>query len=343
MYEASLLEVALRGIDVRTAVLIAVLLTLSASASSADQHSQRHLSPVVDYHQHLFSPEIARLISPGAPAPPILPITASDLVSRLDEAQITRAVVLSVAYMPGQPGRNLENEYEMVKAENDWTSKEVAKFPGRLVGFCGVNPLKEYALQEIARCAADPNLRRGLKLHLGNSIFNYHDASEVSQLRRVFEAANSHRMAITVHMRASISKKMPYGREEARVFLEQILPAAPDVVVQIAHLAGAGGYADPLADDALMVFIDAIRKGDRRTKLLWFDVTGVAGLAVPGDRPELAAERIRQIGIRRVVYGSDATAGSNPSPRDGWRAFTALPLTEREFRTIAANEPPYIR
>ena len=37
------------------------------------------------------------------------------------------------------------------------------------MAFCSVNPLRPYALEEIARCARDPRLRNGLKLHFGNS------------------------------------------------------------------------------------------------------------------------------------------------------------------------------
>src|SRR5690348_9462678 len=58
-------------------------------------------------------------------------------------------------------------------------------------------------------------------------------------------------MAIVVHMHANIDHHRPYGAKEARIFLEQILPEAPDVTVQIAHLAGGGGYDDPTIARAL--------------------------------------------------------------------------------------------
>ena len=44
-------------------------------------------------------------------------------------------------------------------------------------------------------------------------------------------------------------------------FLNKFLPSAPHVPIQIAHLAGAGGFDDPSINRALSVFIDAI---DRR-------------------------------------------------------------------------------
>ena len=69
----------------------------------------------------------------------------------------------------GQPGADGREQYDKVKAENDGTAQQVARFPDRLVGFCGVNPLKDYAVGEVRRCATIPQLRTGLKLHIGNS------------------------------------------------------------------------------------------------------------------------------------------------------------------------------
>jgi len=48
----------------------------------------------------------------------------------LDAAGIRRAVVLSVAYSFSNPNKPpVPNEYAMVKAENDWTGEQVAKYP----------------------------------------------------------------------------------------------------------------------------------------------------------------------------------------------------------------------
>jgi len=297
--------------------------------------------PLTDHHQHLFSPALAELISPpGGPATG--PITARDLVMHLDAVGIRFAVVLSTAYIWSQPSRRIENEYQRVRAENDWTGQQVAMFPDRLIGFCGLNPLREYALTELARCAKDPYLRHGLKLHFGNSAVDYRNVEHVSRVKSVFRAANDFRMPIVVHMRASITEKLSYGREEAPVFLNEFIPAAPAVPIQIAHLAGAGGYNDPSVDDAMTVFVDAIRAGDARTRQLWFDVTSVALGDPTPQQAQSIATRIRQIGLRRVVYGSDAAIANN-SPAEAWAAFRRLPLTPEEFRTIAGNVAPYAR
>lgn len=298
--------------------------------------------PIADHHQHLFSPAIVALLSSATGGPAA--ITARDLIALLDSAGIRQAVVLSTAYLFGSPARTVEDEYAKVRAENDWTAAEAANFPDRLRAFCGFNPLKEYALQELERCSQSSGLRGGIKLHFGNSDVQLDDPAHVEQLRKVFRAANDHRMAIVVHMRASISRRRPYGAQQAHIFLDQILPAAPDIPVQIAHLAGTGpGYNDPPADSALSVIADAVARNDPRTKNLWFDVTTVADANILATTADLLARRIRQIGVRRVLYGSDAASGNNLRPREGWAAFRKLPLTADEFRTIASNVAPYLR
>jgi len=44
-------------------------------------------------------------------------------------------------YQFGNPNRPpVEDEYAKVRAENDWTSEQIARYPDRLRGFCGLNP-----------------------------------------------------------------------------------------------------------------------------------------------------------------------------------------------------------
>ena len=158
----------------------------------------------------------------------------------------------------------------------------------------------------------------------------------------MFRAANEHRMTIVVHVRASVTQKLPYGRDEALIFLNELMPAAPDVVVQIAHLAGAGSWQDEGAQQALEVFADAVAKRDPRTRLLYFDVTAL-GAPPAADTAQWGAAMIRRLGTERVLFGSDATL-PNATPGDAWAALRRLlPLTDDEFRAIAANVPPYMQ
>ena len=274
----------------------------------------------------------------------ITAVTAQDVIKLLDAAGIKRGVLLSTAYAYGRPGREPQDEYTRVKAENDWVGAQAALYPTRLVGFCGFNPLKDYAVDEIARCARDPRLNRGIKMHFGNSDVQLENPQHLEKLKAVFRAANASRMAIVVHSRASISLDRPYGAEQARILLEQLMPLARNITVQIAHLAGSGpGYNDPKADAALEFYIDAIAKRNPLTKNLWFDLTTAAFTANSPERSALLAKRIRAIGVKRVLYGTDLTIGPNLSPRDSWSEVCRLDLTDKEIKTIAQNKAPYLR
>jgi uncharacterized protein len=320
----------------RVSLSLAGLLLASAPAPGQS-------APIADHHQHLFSPEMAALLSSGG-SEKIQPITARDLVALLDSAGIRKALLLSTAYIYGSPKRTVDDEYAKVRAENDWNAAQAGQYPDRLRAFCGFNPLKDYAVQELERCSKDPRLRYGIKLHLGNSDVQLDNPAHVEQLGRVFRAANRHRMAIVVHMRASISRHRPYGAAEARIFLEKLLPLVPDVPVQIAHLAGSGpGYDDPPADSAMAVLAAAVQRHDPRTRHLWFDVATVVDRNISPAQAELVVKRIRQVGVDRVLYGSDAATGDNLRPKEGWAAFRRLPLREKEFRQIARNVAPYLR
>ncbi len=316
---------------------LALLLGACLSAASA-RAMVDDVRPAADHHQHLYSPVIA-------PAARIEPITARDLIALLDAAGIRRGVVLSQAYSFGNPNRTppVQNERARVVEENDWTSHEVAQFPNRLVGLCGVNPLSDYALEEITRCANDPHLRTGLKLHFANSDVDVKNPQHVERLRAVFHAANEHRMAIVVHLRSTLSRQRPYGAAQARAFLDDVLPSAPDIVVQIAHLCGAGGYDDPAVDEALGVFADAIAAHDPRLARVYFEVSGVAGVGEWRGKADRIATRIRQLGVSRVLYGSDSAVGPGRKPAEAWASFRELPLSPEEFRVIATNVAPYLR
>lgn len=314
-------------------IALAILFLLAMAPVQA----QRDLpAPLVDHHQHLFSLETTRSST-------VKPLDAADLIAYLDAAGIRRAAVLSVAYQFSNPNRPaVENEYAQVMAENDWTSREVGRYPDRLRGLCSINPLKDYALTELERCGANPNLRAGLKLHFGNSDVDLDNTAHVQQLRRVFKAASDRGMAIVIHMRSSVSRQRPYGAKQARTFLEDVLPLASAVPVQIAHLTGGGSYDEPSTDEALSVFIDAIARKDPRLARVFFDISGIAGFGKWTDKKDQIAERIRQIGVQRILYGSDGARGGGLSPQDAWKNFLQLPLSDAEFRTIAGNVAPYM-
>lgn len=326
---------------VRVVLPLALAFGALACTTAPAPREAKAAVPLVDHHQHFFSPATEALLAGPSGGPKA--ILAPEIVSLLDAAGIEKALVLSVAYMYGSPNRQVDDEYAKARAENDWTAAQAARYPERLRAFCGVNPLKDYALQELARCAASPGLKHGVKLHFGNSDIQVGDPVHLEKMRAFFKAANGHGMAIAMHMRASISKKRPYGAAQAKIFLEELLPLAPDVVVQVAHMAGAGpGYEDPPAQEAMGYLAEVMAKGDARTRRLYFDVASNADRAISPASAALLVRHIRHVGVGHILYGTDAATGDNLRPKDSWAAFRKLPLTNEEFDAIARNVAPYM-
>lgn len=272
--------------------------------------------------------------TPVFPGPvTVKPVDAQALVGMLEAAGIRRSVILSNAYyfdglfpVEGDP-------HHLIRAENDWTAREVARFPDRLVGFCSFNPLADYAFAELERCSKEL-IMKGLKLHFGTSGVDVLNPQHARKLRAVFEAANRLRMPILAHLTAS----RDYGRKHSEAFLRQLMPAAPDIPVVIAHLWGGAGYSD----DALAVYVDAVVAGDAVARNLFFEVAQAS--LVEGrsdDNLRKIAARMRQIGMDRILYGSDGPYGNGLPPRQMWADFQVkVPLSRREFQKIARNVLP---
>ena len=278
--------------------------------------------------------EMKQPISPPTYAPVI---DAESVIAALDDAGIRYAAVLSVAYWFGDPEKQVENRHEKTRAENDWVIAETRKYPGRLVPVCGVNPIADYAIAELEHCAALGV--RAIKIHR-NSKFEPSRPADLEKLRQFFRAANRRGLAIVVHLRGA-----------PQLYIDHIFPEAPDVPIQVAHMASGMS--------SLKLFADAIAAGRPGTRNLWFDWTQalpiedlwmhgrpggrIGGPVAPGERAAMAA-LMRAVGMGRILFGTDMPLPWNPSPREWWRkTILTLPLTDDEIRDIADNQPPYIR
>ncbi|MGH9908042.1 MAG: amidohydrolase family protein [Pyrinomonadaceae bacterium] len=340
----------------------AVAIVMSALALPCLGQPTNASAPVADHHAHLRSAadvEFFRawLESKGMPVTEddTKIGTAADLIAVMDAANVKKAAVLSTAYLYGTPGRPVkyeQGEYERVKAANDWVIREVGGYPGRLIAFCGVNPLRDYALREIARCKAIGF--RGVKLHFTNSEVDLGNSEHIAKLGALFAEADRVRMAIVVHIRP---KAETFDVKQADRLIRQVLAKAPNITIQIAHMAGWGGY-DRLTDSVLQTFIRAIRAGRLNRNRIYFDLSGVvlprrAYAAPPGSDLRFLADaqknfsewksrlslRIRQLGLSRVLFATDFPVTNQAEYSS--LIQDELKLTRREVRRILSTTAPY--
>lgn len=304
-------------------------------------------APLVDHHQHLLSEPAHRATVEFLRAvnDPYLPVAerqaltdADGLVQMLDSAGIERAVVYSNAYYMARMPEEGPDERAAVAAENDWTLAQVQRHPTRLRAACSVNPLRAYAEAEVARCA-----ERGgfvaLKLHFDASGVDLQDPAHLARVQAVFAAANRLAMPLVVHLQRGES----YGAAQATTFLTAVLPSAPDVPVTLNHLWGGGRYHDG-ARAALQALAEAVERRAPGTERLRFDIAQASMIAFTEDNREEVAQRMRQIGFSRLLYGSDGPQWSGVPPQQHWTEFRAcMPLTPAEFDSLASSVAAFVR
>jgi predicted TIM-barrel fold metal-dependent hydrolase len=322
------LSTALALLSIAVVPLLAACTTRPAAAPVPPR-----AAPFVDYHQHLVSPSFA----PIAQRPER---DGAALVRELDAAGIERAVVLSVGYSFGDERKALNDPDRLTREENDWTSAEVTRNAPRLIGFCSANPLRPVALEELERCLELPGMT-GIKVHLGNAGITLRDAAHLARIQQLFALAQRRRAPVLIHMRARGGTN--YGAEDAQIFLDQVVPQAPGVEIVVAHLGASSPGYPPQNDEVMAVFAAAAERNDPRMTNLYIDVSAnVTDDITPADAA-LVAQRIRQVGPGRVLYGSDLSPPGG-SIHQGWEIFrTRIPLTAAELQQIANNRTRFAR
>lgn len=313
------------------AVLLAACAATPAAAPAAP--AARREAPLVDYHQHLVSPA-------WAPVAKMPERDAAALLRELDAAGIERAVVLSTGYSYGDERKGLPDPDRLTREENDWTSAQVTKNAPRLIGFCSANPLRPVALEELERCLGLPGMT-GIKVHLGNAGITLRDPAHLARMQQLFALAQRRRAPVLIHMRARGGTN--YGAEDAQIFLEQVVSQAPDIEIIVAHLGASSPGYPPQNDEVMAVFAAAAQRNDRRMNNLYIDVSANITDEITAADAALVAQRIRELGPRRILYGSDLTAPGGSIAR-GWEIFrTKIPLTPEELQQIANNRTRFVR
>lgn len=272
-------------------------------------------------------------------------IDADDVIALLDSTGTQKATLHSTAYFFAMPEMNFANEQTKLRRENEYVASQAAQYPNRLVAFCGVNPLSEYAMEEIMWCGSDGRFA-GLKLHLANSKVDLRNPNHVQRLAKVFEAASRHELAIVIHL---WTRNPDYGSKDVNAFADNILPQARNVPVQVAHLGGPGTFSE-VTSRVAETFSELAATNKPLYENLYFDLA-----AVPMN-PQRAtsekqrnrinalnnklAELIKKLGPGQVLWGTDWIAG----PASVYQGkLNALSLPDSLRKKIDVNTAPYFQ
>lgn len=270
---------------------------------------------------------------------------ARDVITRLDSSGTRHAALLSTAYFFAMPDLDFENEESRTQNENDFVAAQAEVAPDRLAAFCSVNPLSDYALHEIIRCGESGRFA-GLKLHFANSDVDLRNRDDLARLREIFREASQQNLAIIVH---TWTRNPDFGAEDIKVFINELLPLAEGIPVQVAHLGGPGTFSEVTAE-AAGVFADEIENENPAMENVYFDIAEVLHHSSRAENQEQLegmkmanrdlAGLITKLGTERVLWGTDWIAG----PVEIYLAkLQPMPLPDEAWEEIRNNTAPYFR
>ena len=295
---------------------------IGAYAAESDAPTLIAAGAAIDVHMHIASQALTDMFTGGG-----VPAAGADnLIARLDEANVQRGIVLSAAYFGKTVGLT-DDTY--VIPENNYVAAEVAKYPDRLIGFCGINPLFSSAISEIDRCLDLPGMV-GIKLHLEASGVDLTNDEDVAALWAVFDNIQERDAPVMMHVAD------PGGLPLTGVAfanLAAILSSHPTVRVAHAHCAGNTD------DDAIEMWLRLGNSG-YNPETSFVDIS--ACLAFFADAPlsqrELIVWRLRKWGIDHVLFGSDYFVFFGETPQQTLDILTQYPFTQQELDTILNND-----
>lgn len=277
---------------------------------------------VIDAMTHPLSQALTDALSGGG-----VPFSgAEELIALLDEANVDKAVMMSLGLL----GAALPDD-AAVRAENDFVAGEVAKFPGRLIGFCGVNPLYSGAIEELDRCLNLDGMV-GIKMAVNAPQFVETDLTNpdhVAALSAMFDKAQEHDAPVQLHSQTPMD---PAVDPDALANLAAIIADHPDVRVNHSHCAG-------VIDEHSSQFWLQTMRPNPDSAFLDLGLCLRAFEDAPLSKRELIVWRLRQWGVERLLFSSDHLRLLEfPTPGQALLTLGKYPFTQEEIELITSND-----
>ncbi len=298
---------------------------------------------------HILSDELAREVKANLAAfdPTIQKLSkkcdADIIISEMDKAGTDKALVFSGAYLWSTilPAKAIPMiaeplQYEKVKQENNWTAAQAAKYADRLVPVFSINPLADYAIEEMDRCIEEQGVK-AMKLHLGSSSVNINDYNQLRKLNDVLSHAEKRGIPVIIHIWTKFSQP-----KDSQIIIDKILAKHPDLRVCIAHL----GYVGEPEMKVMEAIVTAYNKNEKLNKAnLFFDMSAVIWTKdTVSILPETSQESLDKMaklikawGPERILWGSDYFAREPKEFLDA--TINHLNLEAKDMKKLLYKKP----
>ena len=241
---------------------------------------------VIDSHCHILPPsfrdrraEIAKRDATFAALlsdPNARIASADDLLAAMDRDGVDQAVVMGMGW----------TDHQVAVEANEYIIQTVGDNPGRLTGFCSVNPgWGEPAVTEAQRCF-DAGLVGIGELHADTQGF---DITDVAAMAPLMELARSDRLPVLVHASEPVGHEYPGKGGTTPDKLYRFIQNFPGNVIICAHWGGG------------LPFYSLMPEVKESLKNVYFDSAATPFLY----RPEVFGAVSELAGAGKVLFASD--------------------------------------
>jgi len=230
-----------------------------------------------------------------------------DTILKNNKAHFTNLIGMGYVYGISEFNQDRE-EYQNLKQENNYVLEVSKNQEQKLKPFIAVNPLKDYAINEIKRCLK-LNSKLGLKLHFNASQVYLTELIHLKKIKLIFKLASENDVPILLHFDNWHPK---FGKPDIKILVNNILKDLDHIHLTIAHFGTSGGFNKKTKN-----VIDAFLELQKNSKILkkhtiLFDISAVALDKDSEGVKKLTENNFSElkiycdkIGYDKIVFGTD--------------------------------------
>lgn len=241
---------------------------------------------IIDFHTHIFSPELKRKRNKYIDNDACFAIlysnkkaklaTADELIADMDDKGIDISVVTNIGW----------TTHELCVETNDYILESITRYPHRLVGFCTVQPNSlEAAIDEIERC-----VKGGIKgigeLRPDMQLFDLRDEDI---LRPLIDTLLKYNLILLTHTSEPVGHLYPGKGAITPEILYPFITTFPHLTIICAHWGGG------------LPFYTLMPEVQQAMQNVYFDTAASPFLY----NPQIYKQVIQLVGVDKIVFGSD--------------------------------------
>jgi len=241
---------------------------------------------IIDFHTHVFSPQVKKNRNRYIEADPCFAIlysnpeaklaTADELIASMDKAEVDISVITNIGW----------TTHDLCVETNDYILESVARYSQRLIGFCAVQPLScDAAIAEIERCA------RGGARGIGEirPDMQLLDRGNEEVWEPIVEVMSRHNLILLTHASEPVGHEYPGKGIITPDMLYPFITKFPNMTIVCAHWGGG------------LPFYALMPEVRQALSNVFFDTAASPFLY----SPQIYNQVIQLVGAEKILFGSD--------------------------------------